>query len=69
MLAPRLKRLRDISHAIVSRPNSCWLERVIEMLAGQMLKWWGLLMTNIRMLVLFALSVHQANQFITFGSS
>jgi phosphatidylglycerophosphate synthase len=55
MLAPRLKTLRDVVRQlfhgeIPKRVRTCYRD-----LAGPTLKWWGLLMTNVRMLVLFAL--------------
>src|SRR5215471_17198592 len=55
MLAPRLRKLRDLA----SRSFHCeipdWFRTRYQNLARPMLKWWRLLMTNIRMLVLFAL--------------
>jgi hypothetical protein len=55
MLAPRLKMLRDVGaqffHGEIPDP----LRTRYRNLARPMLKWWRLLMTNIRMLVLFAL--------------
>jgi CDP-alcohol phosphatidyltransferase len=55
MLAPGLKRLREtVSTAFQGRIPS-WLEQRYRDVAGQTLKWWRLLMTNIRMLVLFLL--------------
>jgi phosphatidylglycerophosphate synthase len=55
MLAPRLKTLREVvpksfHGEIPDRVRTCYRD-----LATPMLKWWGLLMTNVRMLVLFAL--------------
>jgi hypothetical protein len=55
MLAPRLKTLRDVVRRsfhgeIPDRVRACYRD-----LASPMLKGWGLLMTNVRMLVLFAL--------------
>jgi hypothetical protein len=55
MLAPRLKALRDLVHKsfhgeIPERVRTSYRD-----LAAPMLKGWGLLMTNVRMLVLFAL--------------
>jgi phosphatidylglycerophosphate synthase len=54
MLAPPLKTLRDFVRKsfhgeIPDRLRTCYRD-----LAGPTLKWWGLLMTNVRMLVLFA---------------
>ena len=55
MLAPRLKTLRifvrkSFQGKIPDRVRTDYRD-----LAGPMLKWWGLLMTNVRMLVLFVL--------------
>jgi len=55
MLAPRLKMLRDFvcksfHGEIPDRVRTRYRD-----LASPMLKWWGLLMTNVRMLVLFVL--------------
>ena len=55
MLAPRLKTLRDVVRQLFHSEIPDWLRTRYRNLAGPMLKWWGLLMTNIRMLVLFAL--------------
>ena len=55
MLAPRLKTLRNIAGQLFHREIPDWLRTRYRNLARPMLKWWGLLMTNIRMLVLFAL--------------
>ena len=55
MLAPRLKTLRDIVGQLFHSEIPDWLRTRYRNLARPMLKWWGLLMTNIRMLVLFAL--------------
>ena len=55
MLAPRLKMLRDVVGQLFHSGIPDWLRTRYRNLAGPMLKWWGLLMTNIRMLVLFAL--------------
>jgi hypothetical protein len=54
-IAPRLKSLRDIvarsfAHEIPSRIKICY-----QISARPMLKWWRLLMTNTRMLILFIL--------------
>jgi len=54
MLAPRLKTLRDIVGQLFHSEIPDWLRTRYRNLARPMLKWWGLLMTNIRMLVLFA---------------
>jgi len=55
MLAPCLKTLRNIAGQLFHREIPDWLRTRYRNLARPMLKWWGLLMTNIRMLVLFAL--------------
>src|SRR5262245_58299626 len=55
MLAPRLKTLRDVVRQLFHGEIPDWLRTRYQNLAGPMLKWWRLLMTNIRMLVLFAL--------------
>ena len=54
MLAPRLKRLREIS--IRSFPHGIpeWFNARYQRSARPMFKLWGLLMTNTRMLILFA---------------
>ena len=55
MLAPHLKKLRDAAADLFQGQIPAWLGKRYRNLAGPMLKWWGLLMTNTRMLVLFAL--------------
>ena len=55
MLAPQLKKLREIIIELFHGQIPAWLLERYRNLAGPMLKWWGLLMTNTRMLVLFAL--------------
>jgi phosphatidylglycerophosphate synthase len=55
MLAPHLKTLRDTASDLFQDQTPGWLRARYQNLAGPMLKWWGLLMTNTRMLVLFAL--------------
>jgi phosphatidylglycerophosphate synthase len=55
MLAPRLKTLRDVVGQLFHSEIPDWLRTRYRNLACPMLKWWRLLMTNIRMLVLFAL--------------
>jgi hypothetical protein len=55
MLAPHLKKLRDATSELFRGQIPAWLRARYQNLAGPMLKWWGLLMTNTRMLVLFAL--------------
>jgi len=55
MLAPGLKRLRDVGSQLFHGEIPDWLRTRYRSLARPMVKWWGLLMTNTRMLVLFAL--------------
>ena len=55
MLAPGLKTLRDVVGQLFHGEIPDWLRTRYQNLARPMLKWWGLLMTNIRMLMLFAL--------------
>ena len=55
MLAPHLKKLRDTASELFHGQIPSWLEQRYRHSAGQSLKGWGLLMTNSRMLVLFAL--------------
>ena len=55
MLAPHLKKLRDTASELFQGQIPAWLRARYRNLAGPMLKWWGLLMTNTRMLLLFAL--------------
>jgi phosphatidylglycerophosphate synthase len=55
MLAPGLKTLRDVVGQLFHGEIPDWLRTRYRNLARPMLKWWGLLMTNIRMLMLFAL--------------
>src|SRR5438094_4079670 len=55
MLAPRLKTLRDLIRKSFHGEIPDQVRTLYRDLAGPMLKWWGLLMTNVRMLVLFAL--------------
>ena len=54
VLAPHLKELRDTASELFRSGIPGWLQARYRNLAGPMLKWWGLLMTNTRMLVLFA---------------
>lgn len=54
VLAPHLKKLRDTASELFRGGIPGWLQARYRNLAGPMLKWWGLLMTNTRMLVLFA---------------
>ena len=53
MLAPRLKKLRETASAVFHGRIPGWLEQRYRDAARPMLKWWRLLMTNTRMLVLF----------------
>jgi CDP-alcohol phosphatidyltransferase len=55
MLAPRLKTLRDDVRQLFHGKIPDRLRTRYRDLARPMLKWWRLLMTNVRMLVLFAL--------------
>ena len=55
MLAPQLKKLRETTGEVFDEKIPAWLEQGYRNSAGGMFKWWGLLMTNSRMLVLFAL--------------
>ena len=55
MLAPGLQRLRDVGSQLFHGEIPDWLRTRYRSLARPMVKWWGLLMTNTRMLVLFAL--------------
>jgi phosphatidylglycerophosphate synthase len=55
MLAPRLKRLREVVRQLFHGEIPDRLRTRYRDLARPMLKWWALLMTNVRMLVLFAL--------------
>src|SRR6266478_5987074 len=55
MLAPRLKRLRETANTVFHGQIPSWLQQRYRNAAGHMLKWWRLLMTNTRMLVLFLL--------------
>jgi hypothetical protein len=55
ILAPRLKTLRNLVGELFHSEIPDWIRTRYRNLARPMLKWWRLLMTNIRMLVLFAL--------------
>jgi len=55
VLAPRLKKLRETANTVFHGQIPGWLEQRYRDAAGHMLKWWRLLMTNTRMLVLFLL--------------
>jgi phosphatidylglycerophosphate synthase len=54
MLAPYLKTLRDVVRKSFHGEIPERVRTRYRDLAGPTLKWWGLLMTNVRMLVLFA---------------
>jgi hypothetical protein len=55
LLAPQLRNLRNTVNELFHGQVPAWLEQHYRDAAGQTFKWWGLLMTNSRMLVLFAL--------------
>jgi hypothetical protein len=55
MLAPRLKKLSETANTVFHGRIPGWLEKRYRNVAGQTLASWRLLMTNSRMLVLFAL--------------
>src|SRR6266508_613716 len=55
MLAPNLKKLRDTADRVFLNQIPDWLKMRYENAARPMFKWWSLLMTNTRMLLLFAL--------------
>jgi phosphatidylserine synthase len=55
ILAPHLKKLRENAHAAFHGQIPGWLQQRYRDSAGEMLKWWRLLMTNTRMLILFFL--------------
>jgi len=55
MLAPSLKKVRDTANAMFHGRIPGWLEQHYREAAGNTLKWWRLLMTNTRMVVLFLL--------------
>ena len=55
MLAPHLKKLRDITSQQFRGKIPNWLATRYRNLAGPTFRWWRFLMTNTRMLVLFAL--------------
>ena len=54
-LAPHLKELRENVNAAFHGQIPGWLQQRYRDFAGETLKWWRLLMTNTRMLVLFVL--------------
>jgi hypothetical protein len=53
MLAPHLKKLRATANTAFHGRIPGWMEQRYRDAASHMLKWWRLLMTNTRMLVLF----------------
>ena len=55
ILGPQLKKLRDLIGQLFQGEIPNWLRTRYRNLASPTLKWWGLLMMNSRMLVLFAL--------------
>jgi hypothetical protein len=55
LLAPRLKTLRNVVGQLFYSGIPDWLRARYRNLAHPMLKWWRLLMTNTRMLILFLL--------------
>ena len=55
MLAPHLKKLRDRTSQLFHGEIPSWLITRYRNLVRPTFKWWSLLMTNTRMLVLFAL--------------
>jgi hypothetical protein len=55
LLSPHLRRLRDTAGQLFHSEIPNWLRTRYRNFARPMFKWWSLLMTNTRMLVLFAL--------------
>src|SRR5262249_39171206 len=55
LMSPRLKMLREVVGQSFQGEIPAWFKTRYRDLACPMLKWWSMLMTNIRMLVLFAL--------------
>lgn len=55
VLSPRLKKLREMADRVFPNQIPDWLKMRYESAARPMFKWWSLLMTNTRMLLLFAL--------------
>jgi hypothetical protein len=53
MLSPRLKSLRDLVERLFPDQIPDWLRARYQAFARPMFKWWSLLMTNTRMLLLF----------------
>ena len=54
ILAPKLRRLRDAVDDLFPNEVPLWLKVAYRAATRPMFKWWGLLMTNTRMVVLFA---------------
>jgi phosphatidylglycerophosphate synthase len=54
ILAPKLRRLRDAVDRFFPTQIPLWLKVAYRAATRPMFKWWGLLMTNTRMVVLFA---------------
>jgi hypothetical protein len=55
MLGPKLNRLREAVDQLYPRELPDWLKARYAVSARAMFKWWGFLMTNTRMIVLFVL--------------
>jgi hypothetical protein len=55
LLSPHLRRLRDTAGQLFHSEIPNWLRTRYRNFARPMFKWWSLLMTNTRMLMLFAL--------------
>jgi len=55
MLAPKLKKLREVLDQLYPRELPEWLKARYAASARGMFKWWGFLMTNTRMIILFLL--------------
>jgi CDP-alcohol phosphatidyltransferase len=53
ILSPNLRRLRDVAERNFSSEIPSLLQKSYRDMAGPMLRWWGLLMTNTRMFFLF----------------
>jgi hypothetical protein len=53
MLSPALKKLYEAAERLFPAQIPAWLKRRYRDCAQPMFKWWGLLMTNTRMLILF----------------
>jgi phosphatidylserine synthase len=55
MLTPKLKKLREVLDQLYPRELPEWLKAGYAASARGMFKWWGFLMTNTRMIILFLL--------------